>query len=93
MNTYTGGTTISGGTLQISSLADGGSVSGIGASSNTAANLVLDAGTLRYTGGTVETNRLFALRSSSTIDSSGTGAVNFTNTGTWASLPPMSAGP
>jgi autotransporter-associated beta strand protein len=81
VNTYSGVTMISGGTLQISTLADGGGNSGIGASSNAAANLVLDGGTLRYTGGTVETNRLFALRTSSIIDSSGTGAVNFTNIG------------
>jgi autotransporter-associated beta strand protein len=82
VNTYTGVTTISGGTLQFSNLANGGSDSGIGASSNAAANLVLDGGTLRYTGGAVNTDRLFALRTSSTIDASGTGAVNFTNAGT-----------
>lgn len=81
VNTYSGATTISGGTLQISTLADGGSDSGIGASSNLAASLVLDGGTLKYTGGAVDTNRLFALKSSSTIDASGTGAVNFTNAG------------
>jgi fibronectin-binding autotransporter adhesin len=49
-NTYTGVTMISGGTLQTNLLADGGSNSGIGASSNVAANLVLNGGTLRYTG-------------------------------------------
>jgi fibronectin-binding autotransporter adhesin len=82
VNTYTGGTTITGGILQISTLADGGDNSSIGASSSLAQNLILDGGTLRYTGAAVETDRLFALRSSSTIDASGTGAVNFTNTGT-----------
>jgi autotransporter-associated beta strand protein len=80
-NSYTGGTRISGGTLQISTFADGGSNSAIGASNNAAQNLILDGGTLRYTGSSVDTNRLFALRSSSTIDASGTGAVNFNNAG------------
>ena len=32
-------------------------------------------------GASVSTNRLFSLQSSSSIDASGTGAVNFTNTG------------
>jgi autotransporter-associated beta strand protein len=50
-NSYTGPTTINGGMLSISSLADGGQNSGIGASSNDAANLVLNGGTLKFTGG------------------------------------------
>jgi len=82
-NTYTGTTTVSGGTLQISTLNNGGpgNNSSIGASTNAAANLVLNGGTLRYTGGVVSTDRLFSLQVSSSLDSSGTGAVNFTNSG------------
>jgi fibronectin-binding autotransporter adhesin len=80
-NTYTGTTTISGGTLQVPTITNGSSSSSIGASSNAAANLVLNGGTLRYTGGAVSTDRLFSLQASSTIDASGTGAVNFTNSG------------
>ena len=79
-NTYTGVTSIFAGTLSVSTLANGGAASGIGQSSNAASNLIL-AGTLRYTGAAVSTDRLFQLRSSFTIDASGTGALNFTNTG------------
>ena len=70
-NTYTGstavrgytnfGTWFDGGVLSVSSLANGGSSSGIGASSNAAANLVLAGGTLRYTGASVATDRSFTL--------------------------------
>jgi len=80
-NTYTGVTTINAGTLTASSLADGGSNSSIGSSSNAASNLILNGGTLQYTGAAVSTDRLFSLQVSSSINASGTGAVNFTNTG------------
>jgi len=80
-NSYSGTTTVTGGTLSVSSLANGGSNSNIGASSNDAVNLILNGGTLKYTGADVSTDRLFALSASSTIDASGTGALNFTNTG------------
>ncbi|MBB5035635.1 autotransporter-associated beta strand repeat-containing protein [Prosthecobacter vanneervenii] len=81
-NTYTGATTISGGKLVVSSLADGGSASSIGAASNAAGNLVLNSATLQYTGSGGSTNRLFSIGTGSgTLDASGTGAVNFTNTG------------
>jgi len=82
-NTYTGATTINAGILSVSSLADGASNSGIGASTNVATNLILNGGTLKYTGAAVSTDRLFSLQSSSTIDASGASnaAVNFTNTG------------
>jgi autotransporter-associated beta strand protein len=40
-NTYTGATTINSGTLSVSSLANGGSASNIGNSTNSASNLVL----------------------------------------------------
>jgi fibronectin-binding autotransporter adhesin len=81
-NTYTGITNLSGGgILGVKILADGGSASSVGASTNAAANLVLNGGTLQYTGGTQNTDRLFSLQVSSSLDASGTGAVNFTNTG------------
>jgi len=106
-NTYTGATTISntafgatgtisGGILSTSLLADGGTASGIGQSSNAAANLVFTGGTagttsgstagatLQYTGAGVSTDRLFTLgtgTSAGTIDSSGAGALTFSNTG------------
>ena len=80
-NTYTGATTVTLGTLSVSSLANGGSASHIGASTNAASSLVLNGGTFQYTGAAVSTDRLFSLQSSSTINASGSGAVNFTNTG------------
>jgi fibronectin-binding autotransporter adhesin len=83
-NTYTGPTSINGGTLIVSNLADGLSNSSIGSSNSDAANLVLDnAATLRYVGAAdASTDRLFTLGTfRSTFDSSGAGAVNFTNTG------------
>ncbi|WP_051885422.1 autotransporter-associated beta strand repeat-containing protein [Lysobacter antibioticus] len=83
-SSYTGITTISGGVLGVSQLANGGAASGIGASSSAASNLVIGNGsTLRYTGAGDSTDRLFTLASGVTfIESSGTGAVDFTNTGT-----------
>ncbi len=80
-NTYTGVTRINDGTLQATTLANGGSNSSIGSSTNGAGNLILNGGTLAYTGAAVSTNRLFSLQASSTIEASGTGAVNFTSTG------------
>jgi fibronectin-binding autotransporter adhesin len=83
---YTGVTTASGGTLSATTLSNGLSVSSIGASSNAAANLVLETnGTFQYSGSGGSTDRLFTLYSSNgngmALDASGTGAINFTNTG------------
>lgn len=82
-STYTGITTISGGVLGVDKLADGGMASSIGASSEAASNLVIGNGsTLRYTGAGDTTNRLFTLSQGVTfIESSGTGAIVFTDTG------------
>ena len=61
-SSYTGSTTVSGGILSVSTLANGGANSSIGASSNAAANLVLQGGgSLSYTGGTAGTDRGFTL--------------------------------
>ncbi|WP_246677279.1 MULTISPECIES: autotransporter-associated beta strand repeat-containing protein [unclassified Mesorhizobium] len=82
-STYTGITTISGGVLAVDKLADGGQASSIGKSSNLASSLVIGSGsTLRYTGTGDTTDRLFTLQTGvSFIESSGTGAIQFTNTG------------
>ncbi|HEX2888801.1 autotransporter-associated beta strand repeat-containing protein, partial [Vineibacter terrae] len=61
VNSYTGGTTVSGATLAFNSVADGDAPSAIGASSNHSSNLVLENGTLRYTGSTASTDRGFTL--------------------------------
>ncbi len=82
-NSYTGATSITGGTLEVTKLADGASNSSIGASSASVNNLrLLNNTTLRYTGGGDSTNRNFSLQGSATIDSSGAGTLNFTQTGT-----------
>jgi fibronectin-binding autotransporter adhesin len=82
-NTYTGATTISGGMLSVSSLANGGSASGIGASGNAAANLVINGGTLQYSGSVAaSTDRSFTVGTTgATIDASGTGAGTLTIAG------------
>lgn len=87
---YTGATNLSGGTLSVTTLANGASNSAIGASTSAAANLLLGNGTtFQYTGSGHSTDRLFTVNGSSaghaaTIEASGTGAVNFTNTGSLA---------
>jgi autotransporter-associated beta strand protein len=73
-NTYTGVTTISSGILSTPLLADGGAASGIGNSSNAASNLVLNGGSLQYTGTGASTDRLFTLTTNGgSIDASGSG--------------------
>lgn len=87
-NTYAGPTMINSGVLSVSLLGAegaGGIASGIGQSSNAAANLVLNGGTLQYTGAATTTDRLFTLGpSGGTLDASGSGAIAFTNTGSIA---------
>jgi fibronectin-binding autotransporter adhesin len=79
-NTYTGVTTVNFGTLRVASLADGGVASSLGQSSNAASNLVLNGVRLTYIGsGNSATNRAFSLAASSTIESSGTGTLSFTD--------------
>ena len=87
---YLGATTIGGGTLSIGSLANAPDQtatfsSSLGGSTNAAANLVLDGGTLQYSGASVgSTDRLFTLTNNGGgLDASGTSAntAAFTNTG------------
>ena len=81
-NTYSGLTYIDGGILQVSSLKNGSQNSTIGSSSNAAVNLqMLYGGTLRYTGAGDSTDRLFDISGGASIDASGSGALQFTNTG------------
>lgn len=83
-NTYTGTTTISGGgTVRAGVLADGGVASTIGAATNAASNLIFNNGTLRYVGTGASTDRLFTINASTNgiIESSGLGALSFTNSG------------
>ncbi|MBM0105007.1 autotransporter-associated beta strand repeat-containing protein [Steroidobacter sp. S1-65] len=80
---YTGATSISDGVLEVVKLADGGQASSIGASTADANRLGIGTNArLRYVGSGDSTNRLFTLSTGTTlIESSGTGAINFTNSG------------
>jgi sialate O-acetylesterase len=81
-SSYKGSTTLSGGVWQVSILANGGTDSHIGQSSSAATNLVLNGGTLKYTGGAVAIDRLFSLGTSGgTLDASGSGALTLNNAG------------
>ena len=81
-STYTGTTQLNGGVLEVSTLANGGTNSSIGASTSAAANLLFTGGSIRYTGGATTTDRLFTRTSNNgALEASGTGAVNFNNTG------------
>ena len=82
VNNYSGVTTINAGTVSLGALASGGLPSDIGASSSAAANLILNGGTLLYTGGAQDSDRGFTLGTAGgTIRSSGSGALTLTNTG------------
>ncbi len=84
INTYTGATTISGGILSTGSLGNGGAASGIGQSSNAAANLILNGGTLQYANSSsaTSTDRLFTLTNlGGTLDASGTNTITFAGNG------------
>ena len=86
LNTYTGTTTVTAGTLVVAKLADGGLASSIGQSTNLATNLMLgDSTTLIYTGSGDTTDRLFTINGTlaghqTTINASGSGPLAFTNT-------------
>ncbi|MEI6336467.1 MAG: autotransporter-associated beta strand repeat-containing protein, partial [Methylococcaceae bacterium] len=84
-NTYTGSTTISAGILSANTLNNGGDAGSIGAAGNAAANLVLDGGTLRYTGNSASTDRAFTITDgkTGTIDVSSADS-NLTMSGTSA---------
>ncbi|MBZ9922178.1 autotransporter-associated beta strand repeat-containing protein, partial [Mesorhizobium sp. BR1-1-7] len=80
-NSYGGTTTISGGSLVVDCLVNGGVNSSMGASSAAASNLVFNGGTLGYVGTGGSTNRQFTLDTAGGgLDASGTGAINFTST-------------
>ena len=76
--TFTGALNIANGTYTFDNIAIGGTASGLGASTNAAANLWI-GGTLKYTGANATTDRGFTVMGTgATIDSSGSGAL------TWA---------
>ena len=80
LSSYTGATTISGGVLAVNKLANGGSNSNLGASSNAATSLLINGGTLQYLGAGDATDRTFTIGANgATLDGSGTGALNLTS--------------
>lgn len=82
VNSYGGATILSGGTLSVGVLGNGGSASDIGSASSSAGNLVFNGGALLYTGAAQSSDRLFTLNTAGgTIDSSGSGAIALNNTG------------
>ena len=78
-NSYTGATIVGKGALEVSSLANGGVNSAIGAAPNAAANLVFEGTTLRYLSGTASTDR------GSTLNGSGV-TLDVTNSATALTL-------
>ncbi len=69
-------------TLVVDDLANGGVASSIGSATSDAANLFIQGSTLKYVGTGDSTNRLFTIGTGgATLNSSGTGAVIFSNTG------------
>ena len=79
LNTYTGVSTITGGTLSVSVINNGGVAGNLGAATAAPANIVIDGGTLLYTGAGETTDRGFSVGANSgTVDASGTGALTFT---------------
>jgi autotransporter-associated beta strand protein len=100
-SSYTGATILGGGAnLRVSKLDNGGNASGVGASTNAAANLVIgQSSSLTYTGSGDSTDRLMTLGPTGAfsvigpaIINTGTGALSFTNTGAVAftgALPPF----
>lgn len=85
-HTYTGVTTLTGTVgLLVTTMADGGTASGIGASSNAASNLVFNgsgaSASVRYNGtGAASSNRSFTLQASGGFGVYNTGALNLTST-------------
>jgi len=80
-NSYGGITTVSGGTLAVAALANGGVPGSTGTSSSAAANLVIDGGALQYVGNGGSTDRAFTTGTNgATLDASGLGAITLSNT-------------
>lgn len=86
LNTYSGGTTITGTgavnshALEAVQLANGGLPSSIGSSSSGAENLIINGGELRYSGTGDTTDRLFTLAAAGFVNNNGSGPLTFSNT-------------
>ena len=80
-NSYTGTTTINGGTLSINSIKNvGGGASSLGnPTTSTNGRITMSGGSLRYTGSGDTSNRTIDLFGNSIIDQSGTGTLAFSS--------------
>jgi autotransporter-associated beta strand protein len=94
ISSYSGPTSLVAGVLSVSAIGNagaGGTNSRLGSSSNAAGNVILSGGTLQYAGAGESTDRLFSVTpTNGAIDSSGAGAINFSNGGPAVSADPAS---
>jgi fibronectin-binding autotransporter adhesin len=90
VNTFNGGVTVTGGTLAVNSITNGGQPCALGAASNSTNSLVLNGGVLSYTGPTNTTDRAvtigaagggISVTSNLTLNAVITGAGKFTKGG------------
>ena len=75
-NTFTGVTSINGGTLSVATIGNGGTAGNLGQAAVAAGNLVLGGGTLQYTGATASTDRSFTLTAATSSSIHVTEAAN-----------------
>ena len=95
VNTYTGATTLTGGTLSVGSIGDGSVAGNLGNASSAATNLVFDGGTLQYTGATATSDRAFTINAGKTATINSANNISFagaTGTATNGALTKTGAG-
>lgn len=81
VNSYTGVTRISAGTLIVSNIGNGGVAGNMGQATSSASNWLLDGGTLQYSGATAATDRAFTLSTGKTSTIEVTAGSNLTISG------------
>ena len=89
VNTYTGVTTLSNGTLSVATIGNGGAAGNLGQAAAAASNIVFNGGTLAYTGATAATNRAFTINAGVAAN---IGVTNGTNTLTISGAVPATTG-
>jgi len=94
-NTYTGTTTIGAGTLSVGTINNGGTAGNLGNATSSAANIVFDGGTLRYTGANATSDRAFTINAGKTATIDTANNISFagaTGTATNGALTKTGAG-